>query len=53
MSPDAFDYGLLKKKSNQFLKVLKKYPHKDISEYTRLIQQLEAFIAFAVWGDDR
>lgn len=27
------------------------YPHKDISEYTRLIGALETFIHYAVWPD--
>jgi len=29
----------------------KEYPHKDISEYTHLIDALETFIHYAVWSE--
>jgi hypothetical protein len=27
------------------------YPHKDIAEYSRLIDAIDTFIAFGVWPD--
>lgn len=42
----------LRKKAKEFLKEIKSYPHKDISEYTRLVDSLESFIDYGVWEEE-
>lgn len=40
----------LKKKTKEFKKLIEKeYPHKRISEYTRLVDQLDELLAYGAW----
>lgn len=42
----------IKKAATQFLALIQThYPHKDISEYTRLVHQLEQFIQYGSWDE--
>jgi len=40
----------LRKQTEVYLERLEEvYPHKDISEYTRLVEQLRTFLAYGSW----
>lgn len=42
----------IREKTKEFLKEVKSYPHKDISEYTRLVDSLETFINYGAWEEE-
>lgn len=46
------DLKELREKAKKFLKEIESYPHKDITEYTRLVDSLESFIDYAVWEEE-
>jgi len=43
----------LRKRCEEFLKELAQYPHKDITEYTRLEDSLEQFIKHGIWDESQ
>lgn len=43
----------VKEKTERYLEYLRAwYPHKEISEYTRLVDALETFIAYGCWESE-
>lgn len=40
----------IEKKTKEFKELLKKYPEKRISEYTRLVDQLDVFLMYGFWS---
>lgn len=41
----------IRKAAQVFLKAISAYPHKEISEYTRLIDQIDEFLRYGCWDD--
>ncbi len=41
----------LLQKTKEYLEELKKYPYKDISEYSRVVQAVKQFSDYGIWEE--